>query len=80
MRGYKLFRKRKNGTLGSLFINRKLIIEQNKWLKSEPHKTEGFAFRPGWIVVQHQKGPHLSMKERVWWRSGNPRSKKDSKT
>lgn len=66
MRAYKLFRKRKNGTLGSLFINRKLIIEQNKWLKSEPHKTEGFAFRPGWHCCSTPKAPHLSMKERVW--------------
>jgi len=66
MVAYKLFRKRKNGTLGPLFINRKLVIEQNKWMKSESHKTKGFAFRPGWHCCSKPKAPHLSMKERVW--------------
>ena len=66
MKAYKLFRKRKNGTLGPLFINRKLVVERNKWLKAEPHKTKGFAFRPGWHCCSKPAAPHLSMKDRAW--------------
>ena len=66
MQAYKLLRKRKNGTLGSLFINRKQIIPIGLWLNAEPHKTSGYAFRPGWHVVKKPDAPHLSMKNRVW--------------
>jgi hypothetical protein len=66
MRAYKLFRKRKNGSLGPLFINRKQIIPQEKWLKAEPHRTRGFKFRPGWHCCSSPNAPHLSMKDRVW--------------
>lgn len=66
MKAYKLFRKRKNGTLGPLFINRKLVIQPNEWLKAEPHRTKGFAFRPGWHCCSTPSAPHLSMKDRVW--------------
>lgn len=68
MRAYKLFRKRKNGTLGPLFINRKLVIPQGKWLKAEAHRTKGFAFRPGWHCCSSPIAPHLTSKteNRVW--------------
>ncbi len=66
MIAYKLFRKRKNGTLGPLFINRKLVIPQLTWLKAEAHRTKGFKFRPGWHCCSKPIAPHLSMKERVW--------------
>jgi len=66
VKAYKLFRKRKNGTLGPLFINRKLVIPSNKWLKAEPHLTKGFAFRPGWHCCSTPSAPHLSMTGRVW--------------
>jgi hypothetical protein len=32
MTGYKLFHKRRNGTLGPLFINRSLIVPVGKWM------------------------------------------------
>jgi hypothetical protein len=66
MKAYKLFRKRKNGSLGPLFINRKLIVSPKKWLKAESHKTKGFAFRPGWHCCSRPVAPHLSMNGRVW--------------
>jgi len=66
MIAYKLLRKRKNGTLGSLFINRKQIISIGKWLQSENHPTKGFAVRPGWHTTSKPEAPHLSMKDRVW--------------
>lgn len=66
MKAYKLFRKRKNGTLGPLFINRTLVISPKKWLKAEPHRTKGFKFRPGWHCCSTPSDSHLSMKDRVW--------------
>lgn len=67
MRAYKLLRERKNGTLGPLFINRRQIIPINQWLAAEPHKTKGYAFRPGWHTTAKPEAPHLSMKGRAWY-------------
>lgn len=62
---YKLLRKRKNGTLGSLFINRKLVIPIGEWVESAGYPTKGYAYRPGWHCSVN-KAPHLSLKDRVW--------------
>jgi hypothetical protein len=66
MIAYKLLHKRKNGSLGPLFINRKQIIPIGEWLKSEFHPTPGYAIRPGWHTVNNPIAPHLSKKNRVW--------------
>lgn len=66
MLAYKLFRLRKSGTLGSLFINRRQVIPMNVWLVAEPHLTKGYSFRPGWHCTVAPNAPHLSMKDRVW--------------
>lgn len=63
---YKLVRKRKNGTLGPLFINRKQVLPIGVWLESEDHPTNGYARRPGWHVTKNKRAPHLSMNGRVW--------------
>jgi hypothetical protein len=63
---YKLLHKRKNGTLGPLFINRKQVIPVGKWLEAEEHRTKGYSFRPGWHTTNSPSAPHLSMKDRVW--------------
>jgi hypothetical protein len=68
MIGYKLFRVRKNGTIGSLFINRKAVVPINKWLKSEEHPTKGFAIRAGWHITHAPVAPHLSKKGRCWYK------------
>ena len=69
MIGYKLFRKRKDGTYGPLFINRRLRIETNDWHLAEAHRTKGYAFRPGWHICPTKHAPHLKMKtDRVWCR------------
>lgn len=70
---YKLFKERKNGTIGSLFINSKKIIEKNKWLKSEEHPTKGFAYRPGWHCCLRPIAPHIKINpknklKRVWYK------------
>jgi len=71
MIGYKLFKKRKNGTLGPLFINRKLVVPIGEWMQAEAHRTKGFAFRPGWHACAVPVAPHLKMnlangETRVW--------------
>jgi hypothetical protein len=64
--GYKLFRLRKNGTLGPLFIDPKLVVRPYVWLKAKAVRTEGFAFRPGWHACSKKLAPHLSKRGRVW--------------
>ena len=67
MIGYKLFRIRKDGTLGTLFINRKQRIPLNTWLPSFCFPTKGYAIRPGWHVCSKKSAPHLSKKGRKWF-------------
>lgn len=66
--GYKLFRQRRDGTLGPLFINRRQRLEVGKTYAAEDHPTKGFAHRPGWHVCSERRAPHLSERGRVWAR------------
>ena len=66
---YKLMRLRRDGSLGSLFINAKAIIPVGQWLQAFSYPTTGFAVRPGWHVTRQPIAPHLSMKGRVWVRA-----------
>lgn len=68
--GYKLFKVRKNGTLGPLFINARQVIPVGEWLEAEAHPTKGFAFRPGWHATFTPNAPHLRTTgpDRVWCR------------
>lgn len=66
MIAYKLFRVRKDGTLGPLFINRDFVIPVGVWLTAEEHRTKGYAYRPGWHATLKPEAPHLSTKGRVW--------------
>jgi hypothetical protein len=66
--GYKLFRVRRDGTLGSLFINRKQILQPGVLYRSKTYPTKGFAVRPGWHVCKEPYAPHLSMEGRRWYR------------
>ena len=66
MIGYKLFRLRKDGTLGPLFINARQRLEVGKTYVAEAHLTKGYAFRPGWHICSERNAPHLSKKGRVW--------------
>jgi hypothetical protein len=59
-------RLRKDGTLGSLFINKKVVIPMNIWLDAENHPTKGYAVRFGWHCTFQPIAPHLSTKGRVW--------------
>ena len=66
MIGYKLFRKRKDGSYGPLFINRKLRLEKGVLYDAEDHPTPGYAYRPGWHICSAKHAPHLTEKGRVW--------------
>lgn len=68
MIGYKLFRKRKDGTYGPLFINRSQKLEKGVLYDAEDHPTDGYAHRPGWHICAQPIAPHLSQKGRVWCR------------
>ena len=59
-------RRRKDGSLGPLFINRKLRVPLNIWMPAEDWPTRNFAHRPGWHVTLNPVAPHLSTKGRVW--------------
>lgn len=63
---YKLLRLRKDGSLGPLFINRKMKVPLGKWLKAELFPTKGFAVREGWHTLARKSAPHLSKRGRVW--------------
>lgn len=66
MIGYKLLRKKADGSLTSLFINKHVALPIGKWMRMESHPTDGFAVRPGWHVLAKRSAPHLSKKGRVW--------------
>lgn len=66
---YKLFRLRKDGTLGPLFINARQRVPIGEWLEAEDHPTKGFAHRPGWHATLAPVAPHLKSGQgsgRVW--------------
>ena len=65
-RAWKLLRVRKDGTLGPLFIDRKLVVPIGHWLKAKAVRTKGFAFRPGFHACSKPVAPHLSKRGRVW--------------
>lgn len=67
MIGYKLFRIRKDGSLGSLFINRKQRLQIGETYPAEDWPTPGFAHRPGWHICGEPLAPHLSKKDRFWF-------------
>lgn len=68
MIAYKLFRVRRDGTIGSLFINRKAVLLVNKWLTAEDHPTKGYQHRPGWHCLPQPVAPHLSNEGRQWFK------------
>lgn len=71
MKAYKLVRLKKDGTFGSLFINRKAEMTVGKWLDAGNYPTKGFAVRKGWHCCFEMNAPHLKMElsngeKRVW--------------
>lgn len=51
MTAYKRFHLRSDGTLGSLFVNRRAVLPVGAWLDAETtHPHPGLAHRPAWPV------------------------------
>lgn len=67
MRAYKLFRVRKDGSLGSPFIGKARRIPAGVWLDAEDLETKGYAHRPGWHCLHRPVAPHLSIRDRAWF-------------
>ena len=67
MIAYKLFRERKDGSLGPLFIGKNKKIPLNEWVAAEDIPTKGYAHRPGWHCSIRPNAPHLSEKGRSWF-------------
>lgn len=64
-------RLRRDGTLGSLFIDRKAVVPIGEWLQAECIPTPNFAIRKGYHCTFEMNAPHLKMKlangeQRVW--------------
>lgn len=64
---YKLVHRRKDGSLGPLFINRKQRFHLGEWIEAETHPTKGYALRPGFHCCIQTSAPHLKLQsDRVW--------------
>lgn len=65
---YKLMTRRKDGSLGPLFINRPQRLELGTRYKAEVHGKKGYKLRPGWHCCPQPTAPHLKddREDRVW--------------
>lgn len=63
---YKLFKKRKDGSLGSLFVNARAKLGLDEWYRAKNYRPKTLKERPGFHCLPEPKAPHLSTKGRVW--------------
>lgn len=68
MIAYKLFRIRKDGSIGPLFIDARLRIPMGVWMEAQDVPTKGFAHRPGWHAGAAPEAPHLTERGRAWFK------------
>lgn len=61
MKAYKLFKIRKDGSIGSLFINASEKYQTDTWMDVLPIPKRGFSFRQGWHCLAKPEAPHLKM-------------------
>lgn len=66
MIAFKLMAIRKNGTLGSLFIDKRKKVAVGEWMTAKCVPTKGFKVRTGFHSMLTRYAPHLSQKGRVW--------------
>jgi len=67
MIAYKLFKTRKDGTIGPLYINVSQRVPIGEWVQAEEHETKGFAYRPGWHCTSEPNAPHIAPKPNRKW-------------
>ena len=63
---YKLFKKRKDGSLGSLFVDASRKLPLAEWMPAVNHKPKTLKERKGWHALKRPVAPHLSKRGRVW--------------
>ena len=71
VKAYKLVRLKKDGNIGSLFIERGFNLPIDTWLTAEENPTKGFAIRKGWHCTFEMNAPHLKTtlangEKRIW--------------
>jgi len=66
MIAYKLFRKLRDGSITSLFIDKSKRLPIGEWMDAECHPTKGYKVRPYWHCTSTPHAPHLTNKGRVW--------------
>jgi hypothetical protein len=59
---YKLVRKKKDGKIYSLFINKHIPVPIGEWITAKCIPTKGFAIREGWHCLFKPEAKHLKMK------------------
>ena len=61
MKAFKIFKVRKDGSIGPLFINASQRIPLGEWQQARHDiQRKGFAYRPGWHAALSTDGaPHL---------------------
>jgi len=67
MIAYKLFRILKDGSISSLFINKKERYSIDEWMDAKNYPTKGYSERFGWHCLSVPNAPHLSDKNRQWF-------------
>lgn len=68
MIAYKLFRKKANGAITSLFIDKTRELPIGVWMTAHSNPTKGYAERQGWHCLPLPYAPHLTEKGRVWYK------------
>tara|TARA_R110000796_G_C14508574_1_gene429646 strand:- start:47 stop:346 length:300 start_codon:yes stop_codon:yes gene_type:complete len=66
MKAYKLVKQRKDGSLGSLFVDAPRKLPLGEWMEAVNHKPRKLKERKGWHCLRSPHAPHLGMKGRVW--------------
>ena len=66
MKAYKLLKQRKDGSLGSLFVDASRKLPMGEWMPAINHKPKALKERKGWHCLLSPHAPHLSEKGRVW--------------
>ena len=74
MKAYKLLRKKKDGKLYPLFINKTIPTPIGEWMQAEYYPTKGFAIRKGWHCCFEMNAPHLKMQLSDWESYNRPES------
>lgn len=67
MKAFKLFKVRKDGSIGSLFIKTRDRLPLGRWMQAEDVPTKGYARRAGWHAMAKPEAPHLSPNGRRWY-------------